>query len=463
MSPKTREGTSVSELLEAPAVEQSRRILAGEIRVEQLTSLYLDRIAAHDPTLNAFTEVFERRALRRARALDRAMRSPSFSPSSPLWGVPIAIKDLDHVRFAHTRMGSEALKWLWSPFDGVVASRARRGGMVILGKTTTSELGILPVTETSLQGATRNPWDTDRSCGGSSGGSGAAVAARMVPLAHGSDGAGSIRIPAALNGIFGYKPSRGFLVDAYGAQDVFDLAVIGPLARSVEDLAAAGDLWRTDESGPHLSEGLDDPPRGARIRVLRDSPLGSVPDAFVEAVENAAGTLGGLGYAVVDGETPRGTLDEFVPIYQREFSRVPPLFRGKYHATTRWFLTEGRKVEPAHADRAIASIRRRAEDTWQDADFLLSPTTGMTAPPIGLSDGLRPREQFDAVAPLGTFTAAFNVTGQPALTVPFGHDADGLPLAVQLVARQGRDASLMALARQLWRAAGLELKAPPLE
>ena len=452
----------MNELLEATAVEQSRRILAGEISAEQLTALYLERIAAHDPTVNAFTEVFERRALRQARFLDRARRSRSFSPTSPLWGVPIAIKDLDHVRCSHTRFGSEALRWVWSPFDGIVASRVRRGGMVILGKTTTSELGILPVTETSLQGATRNPWDTDRSSGGSSGGSGASVAARMVSIAHGSDGAGSIRIPAALNGLFGYKPSRDFLVDAYGAQDVFDLAVIGPLARSVEDLAALADLWRADESGPRLSDRLDDPPRGSRIRVLRDSPLGPVPDAFTRAVDGAARTLRDLGHEAVDGETPQGSLDEFVPIYLREFSKVPPLFRSKFHPTTRWFLTEGRKVEPAHAERALASIRRRAEDTWQDADFLLSPTTGMTAPPIGLSDGLPPREQFDAVAPLGTFTAAFNVTGQPALTVPFGHDADGLPLAVQLVARQGEDASLMALARQLWRAEGLELKAPPL-
>lgn len=455
-----QEVRGMDELLELSAVDQSRRIVAGQISAEELSALYLDRIRAHDPAVNAFTEVFERRALRRARALDRARRSRSFSPTSALWGVPIAIKDLDHVRFSHTRFGSEALKWVWSPLDGVVASRVRRAGMVILGKTTTSELGILPVTETPLQGATRNPWNLDRSCGGSSGGSGAAVAARMVPIAQGSDGAGSVRIPAALNGVFGYKASRDFLVDAYGAQDVFDVAVIGPLARSVEDLAALADIWRSVPTGPSLSDGLDDPPQGAQILVLRDSPIGPIPDSFVDGVDRAALTLRGLGHEVVDGETAQGSLDEFVPIYQREFSKVPPLFRSKFQPTTRWFLTEGRKVDPAEAESALASIRRRAEQTWQDADFLLTPTTGMPAPPIGVSDGLPPREQFDALAPLGTFTAVFNMTGQPALTIPFGHDADGLPLAVQLVGRKGQDASLMALATQLWRAAGMELTAP---
>ncbi len=450
----------MDDVLERTAVQQSKQLVAGRIGVEELTSLYLDRIATYNPSLNAFVEVFERRALRRARKLDRARRSRSFSPPSPLWGVPIAIKDLDHVRFSRTRMGSEALKWIWSPIDGVAAARARKAGMVILGKTATSELGILPVTETRLHGATRNPWNPARSSGGSSGGSGAAVAARMVPIAHGSDGAGSIRIPAALNGIFGYKPTRAYLVDAFGSQDVFDLASIGPLARSVEDLAALADLWRADRSGPTLSGGLGDPPRGARILALRESPLGPVPDAFVDAVDRAAEVLVDLGHEVIDGRIARGTLDEFVPIFQREFSNVPPLFRSRYHPTTRWFLTEGRRVDPDDAERALASIRHRAAETWQDADFLLSPTTAMSAPTVGSTEGLSPREQFDAVAPLGTFTAAFNITGEPALTLPVGCDGEGMPLGVQLVAQRGEDPALMALARQLGDALG-EAPAPP--
>ncbi len=450
----------MNEWLELTAVEQSRQILAGRIGVEELTALYLERIATHNPGLNAFTQVFERRARRRARRLDRARRARSFTPTSPLWGVPIAIKDLDHVRLSHTRYGSEALRWVWSPVDGVAASRARKAGMVIVGKTATSELGILPITETPLQGATRNPWRPDRSCGGSSGGSGAAVAARMVPIAHGSDGAGSIRIPAALNGIFGYKATRDYLVDAFGAQDVFGLAVIGPLARSVEDLAALADLWRTDRSGPSLTAGLDDPPAGARITVLRESPLGPVPDALVAAVDRSGEALRGLGHAVHDGPIARGSVDEFVPIFQKEFSKVPPLFPSRFQPTTRWFITEGKKVNAADAERALASIRGRARETWGDADFLLSPTTAMPAPPVGFVDGMAPREQFDAVAPLGTFTAAFNITGQPAVTLPIGHDPDGMPTGVQLVARRGQDPALLALARQLWRALGEELPAP---
>lgn len=356
----------MNDWLELTAVEQSRRILAGRIGVEELTALYLERIRTCNPALNAFTQVFERRALRRARRLDRARRSRSFSPPSALWGVPIAIKDLDHVRFSHTRFGSEALKWIWSPVDGVAVARVRRAGMVILGKTATSELGILPVTETRLQGATRNPWDLGRSCGGSSGGSGAAVTARTVPIAHGSDGAGSIRIPAALNGIFGYKPTQNFLVDAFGAQDVFDLASIGPLARSVEDLAALADLWRTNPSGPSLTGGLDDPPRGARIIALRESPLGPVPDAFVEAVDRAAEALCGLGHEVIEGPIARGTLDEFVPIFQREFSKVPPL-SGASTSPRRdgsWRRAGGwTRLTPSARSRASAAVQSRPGKT----------------------------------------------------------------------------------------------------
>ncbi len=162
--------------------------------------------------LNAVVSEFGWRARKTALLLDRERAACRAQRAGPLFGVPSLVKDTDLTRFSLTRFGSRSLRCLWSVMDGPAARAMRRAGMVILGKSAPSELGILPVTETALHGATRNPWDPSRSPGGSSGGAGAAVAARMIPVAHGSDGAGSIRIPAALNGLFGYKASRGYLV-----------------------------------------------------------------------------------------------------------------------------------------------------------------------------------------------------------------------------------------------------------
>src|SRR4051812_39426616 len=183
------------DLLRASALQQAAWIQSGNISSEELTRFYLDRIERYQPELNAFTDIFRRRALLAARLKDAVhARRRRRDPLAPFEGVPIGIKDLNIVRGAPTRFGSSAVPHLVFPFDDYNVAQLRRGGFVIVGKLTTSELGAMPVTEPDIHAPTRNPWDLGRSAGGSSGGSGAAVAGGLLPIAHGSDGAGSIRI-----------------------------------------------------------------------------------------------------------------------------------------------------------------------------------------------------------------------------------------------------------------------------
>ena len=205
----------MDDVLAKPALEQAALIASGSISSEELVVAYLDRIARVDPSVSAFTHVLRRSARADARRKDAALRRRGRRgrrggrPLPPFYGVPVAIKDLNFARGSFTRMGSRAYRWFYSPFDDKVVAQLRRGGFVLLGKVATSELGALPVTEPDIHLPTRNPWRLDITPGGSSGGSAAAVAARMAPIALGSDGAGSIRIPSSFCHLYGIKPSRG--------------------------------------------------------------------------------------------------------------------------------------------------------------------------------------------------------------------------------------------------------------
>src|SRR5262245_6600856 len=239
-----------------------RRALSSE----ELTRLYLERIERHDPRLNSFVSVFRRRALADARDKDHEVRAGG--PLPAFHGVPIGIKDLYVVRFSWTRMGSLGTIPIFSPLDDRSTASLRRGGFVILGKLATAEVGAMPVTEPDTHPPTRNPWNPWHTSGGSSGGSGAAVAARLLPVAHGSDGAGSIRIPSAFCHLYGLKPSRGRLPNAFGRPDRDVLYTCGPLTRSVEDAAAMLDVMAGIDVGrPHWA-----PPPPRPYRALSAAP-----------------------------------------------------------------------------------------------------------------------------------------------------------------------------------------------
>src|SRR5262245_30835997 len=255
-----------NEVLSATALEQAALVRTRAISSEELVRLYLDRIDRIDGRLNSFVERFPRRALRDARAKDAAGRAGEALP--PFHGVPIGIKDLNFVRFAWTRMGSRATLPIFALLDDRTTAGIRRGGFVILGKLATSEVGAMPVTEPDTHPPTRNPWNVWHTSGGSSGGSGAAVAARLLPVAHGSDGAGSIRIPSAFCHLYGLKPSRGRLPNAFGRPDRDVLYTCGPLTRSVEDAAAMLDVMAGIDVGrPHWA-----PPPPRPYRALSAAP-----------------------------------------------------------------------------------------------------------------------------------------------------------------------------------------------
>lgn len=439
----------MDDILEKFALEQSQLVRSGKISAVELTKLYLDRIATHNPKLTAFVEVFRREAVREARQRDGERRRGRIDPNSPLWGVPVAIKDLDLVRNSFTRFGSRAFRYLWSPVDGPCAKRLRRGGMVIVGKTSTSELGAMPVTEPDIHPPTRNPWNLEHSSGGSSGGSGSAVAARLVPIAHGSDGAGSVRIPAAFCGLFGYKASRGKLVNPYAAQDKLEMSTVGPLARSVVDMAALADVFAADRRQSPLQIACERAPTNLKIHVIEDSPIGNVDPEVRAALRRMAAGLIALGHDVDVGVAMAGSVDEFLPIYQRQFASAPVLSDRMLQPVTRWLRRAGKKIPAAMAIARMRQLRDRAEAAWGDADIWLTPTVSSTAPKVGAYDGLAPAQAFAQAAPIGAFTAIFNLTGQPAVTLPVGLGACGLPIGVQLIGRINEDAKLLALARAL--------------
>ncbi len=444
--------------LEWSAVEQAARIADGSLSSRELVAGYLDRIERLDPGLGAFVHVRAREALREAERLDE-MRGRG-RLRGPFHGVPTGLKDLHFMRGTPTRLGSRAFRWMWSPFDDSLATRLRQGGFVVLGKTATPELALLPICETDLHPPSRNPWNPGHSSGGSSSGAGAAVAAGLVPIAPGSDGAGSIRIPSALNGLVGLKPTARLVPDDADRIDVFRMTSLGPMARCVDDAAALLDLLaRRDPARPKsFLEASREAVHPLRIGVVIEPPFGETDPRIAVCVRRAAEVLREAGHTVVERDRIDGTLEEFLPVYQTMLARIPVLFPGALQPVVRWFREEGRKHPKGLAAARFAEMQERMRLAIEGFDLLLSPTTPVLAPRVGAYAHLPPAELFRAIAPLGSFTASSNVSGAPALSFPCG-EVDGLPVGVQLIGRPGDDGRLFALARLLEQAPMLRRQA----
>ena len=195
---------------------------------------------------------------------------------------------------------------------------------------------------------------------------------------------------------------------------------------------------------------------------MLEPPFGEVPAPHLAAARHAHEALSGLGHRVTHLPRIPATLDEFVPVYQFMFAQLPVPFKDALHPTTRWFIEEGEKQSAEAMRRRADDLSARVDDAWADADFLLTPTVATKTPRIGAFEGLPPAAHFDAVSPLGVFTAPFNLGGQPAVHLPLGHDDEGMPVGVQLVGRRGDDAAVLALAQQLAEAAGAKAEVPPI-
>jgi amidase len=434
-----------TELLAMSALEQARLIRERKLSSSELVRLYLGRIARHDPALGSFVQVVEEMALSTARKMD------AMPPGSrgPFHGVPTGIKDLNLARGTFTRMGSKAFRYLFSPVDDVTTAAVRRAGFVILGKLSTSELGAMPITEPDIHHPTRNPWDRGHTSGGSSGGSGTAVAAGLLPIAQASDGAGSIRIPASLCGLVGHKASRNAIPNDYRRIDPIGMIAIGPLGRSVDDVAAMLDVFAGRRGEGSFFSAAQRVPTGLNVRFTTTSPLGSCTPQIAATVLDVMKRLEGQGHHVEEGPPPEGNVDEVLPIWQRQIARIPLVRDASLQPVTKWLRQTGRFVPDNEVLRRASALATRVNTWFGDADLWVTPTMPIPPPKVGQWRGLGPEETFRAAAVMGAFTALFNLTGQPAISVPAGLSSEGHPIGVQIVGRMGADGLVLAVARQL--------------
>jgi amidase len=435
------------EILRKSAIEQGALIRSRALSSEELTEIYLNRITELDPELNAFVQVAGDEALRAARRLDRE-KPPA---GARFWGVPVGIKDLNAARGTFMRMGCKAFSRFLSPADDLVVARLRRAGFVIMGKTSTPELGALPVTEPDTHPPTRNPWDRSVTPGGSSGGSAAAVAAGMLPIAQGSDGGGSIRIPASLCGLVGYKPTQGVIENPFGMTDADIIWTCGPVARTVADATAMVDaMIDRPADGVGYFDLSRRPLRRLRVNVATDTHIvPTEPDIRAEVLR-VAKMVADLGHDVEQHPTLSGVdVEEFIPIWQKNVCRAPVLDWSVTQPLTRWLAEGGKGLEVRDVAAKVSSICDRVMSIFGGADIWILPTVSVSPFPIGTLDNLPPLDTFRKAAELGAFTAPFNVSGQPAISIPTGLSKKGHPIGVQLVGRKGEDGTILSLARAL--------------
>jgi amidase len=460
----------VSELLLRSATELAALVRAGELSARELVEASLRRIDELEPTLNAFTHVAYESALAAAEAIPPG-------DARLFAGVPIAIKDNRPVTGMPLTMGSDLFGDFVPDHDAYLVRRVREAGFVIVGKTSMPEMGILPTTEPRRFGPTRNPWNPDRTPGGSSGGSAAAVAAGMVPVAHGNDGGGSIRIPAACCGLVGLKPARGRVSVGPDSGQSF-LVCDGVLARTVQDSAQLLDVLNGPEPGdatwapPPPAVGytalaqLD--PGQLRVGVTLTSPLegATVDSASEQAVQDAAALLDSLGHHVREIEPPWVGLD-LLPEFMRSFGPLVSSttwlggqLRGR-EATAEdvepltWALYEHARTQDTlkylSAEHRLESAARSIVASLSDYDVVLTPVLAERPLRIGDLNGLgsEPMVDFRRSGYFTPFTSIINVTGMPAIALPLYHGEDGLPTAVQLIGPPAREEVLLSLAGQL--------------
>jgi amidase len=445
-------------------VEGSLELLrSGEASPRDLVETSLRRIERLDPQLNAFRRVFAERALLEA---DQAAGRLKAGDERPLLGLPIAIKDDIGVAGEPMTFGSNAANGP-EPADWELVRRLRAAGAIVVGITNVPELTIFPFTETATNGITRNPWDPQRTPGGSSGGSGAAVAAGLVPGATGSDGGGSIRIPAMCCGLVGLKPAHDRIPYAPKAEGWHGLSALGFLARTVLDAAL---LYEPVVGEPWVAAAQRDPGR-LRIAVTTSLPRGFIARIAPEplrALHETADLLRSLGHEVVEREPDYGTAalgwgarylrgihDDAQAMAHPE--RLEPRTKGMARMGR---LVGRRGLEQARA--ALPADRARTNAIFDDVDVLLGPASATLPPEVGRWTGAGAVRTLAGSARFVPFNAVWNHLGNPAMTFPAGLTAGGLPLSVQIVARPRDEETLLSLAGQVERARPWADRKPPL-
>jgi amidase len=454
------------------AVELAAAIRRREVSPVEVVDCYLDRMDSHDGRLNAFcfrADDEVRAAAAAATAAVVAAASPDDLP--PFHGVPLPVKDLYEVAGWPTTYGSSGAGRAPATGSDPVVRRFVDAGFLLLGKTTTSEFGTISFTESEAHGITRNPWDAERSPGGSSGGAAVAVAAGMAPIAHAADGGGSIRVPASCTGLVGLKPTRGRVTA--GTVEAEGLATSGVIARCVADAAAGLDVlarhdpaaWWSPPSPAtsFASATATAPPAGLRIGALRDTPIEGlgVDPACVAAVEATLRALEAAGHHVVDAPLDLPPADALITAFTSLWNlggaglpladpdRVEPhnrALREAARAVDSWAFAESARTTQRLSRRIVESFLGRF-------DLLVTPTLACLPPPVGAWRAGTAENPLMALLnsyPMAVFTSLFNVTGLPAVSLPLHHDdATGLPVGVQIVAAPWREDLLLQVARAL--------------
>jgi amidase len=456
--------TAVGEdLAFAGAARQAAMVRAGEVSPKQLVQLCLDRIERLDPELNAFRKVFAEKALLEAEQAEARLRA---GDERPLLGVPIAIKD-------ESPVAGEICTWGTDGFDeparedAEIVRRLREAGAIVIGLTLLPELAICGFTESATYGVTRNPWNPQRSPSGSSGGSAAAVAAGLVPIASAADGGGSIRLPAASCGLFGLKPQRGRVSLAPAVEGWGGLTAAGCLSRTVLDTA----LWLDVVSGGSAEPGAPPPPARSFVESAQTAPgtlrvawsvaapravVPPIADDVVKgAVADAAELLASLGHEVAERDPDWGNIGNnitarFLRGVSDTVAEVP--HPERLERRTRGFGKLGALLPDALYQRALRgreSDERRVNAIFDHCDVLVMPVMGGTAIPVRRWQGRGALHTVLGMSRFYPFCIPWNHLGNPAMSVPMGFAEDGMPTAVQVVGPPGDEATLFSLAAQI--------------
>lgn len=472
-------------MYELPLHRLIASIRSRELSPVEITEHYLARIRRFDERSGAYISVLEESALGQARNAEKRVVSDTPAALPPLLGIPLPIKDLDTLAGAPVTFGSRLYPGLTASTDSDVVARLREAGAVFLGKTNTPEFGSTCYTENDIAPPTRNPWDTRLSAGGSSGGAAAAVAAGLAPAAQGSDGGGSIRIPASVCGLFGLKPTRGRISVGPDRVDLFGLSTSGPITRTVLDAALLLDVITADHPGdvytaPPLAPGAtfaDHARREpGRLRIGRYADTGSTgipvhPDVLT-AYEETTRLLVDLGHEVVEVDAPvdahfAGAYgDDFQYLWEAMSAATPvdPAREGELTPINRWLRERARATSGPDLVAAWARLQRGARSllaATRPYDAILSPTLASPPVPVGHFTGDGPEVEFRRMMEFTPFASVYNVTGQPSVNVPLHWSEQGLPIGVMLTGRMGGEGTLLSLSAQLEKARPWAHRFPP--
>jgi amidase len=472
----------MADLHDLSALDQAAAVRAREVSPVELVAHQLDRAERLGPALGAFITMTPERALDQARAAERRVLQ-GVDDLASLFGVPTAIKDLTPTAGVRTTYGSRAFIDHVPERDAYSVSLLAGAGTISLGKTNTPEFGLCPYTDNDLAGPARTPWATDCGAGGSSGGAAVAVAAGLVPFAHGTDIGGSLRVPASGCGVIGLKPSRGRVSAGPDEPDAQGLSVQGPVARTVADAAAMldalavpmpGDLFWAPPLPPgetFLGHARSDP---GRLHIARHAaPVSGVPvdPACLTAWEEASKLLAGLGHEVTDIAPSFGpeTSQCFITVRAVESLAidVDEASEELLRPVTRAWRELGRAISGAEYAAAVSRLQvaaRRSVEATARYDIVLTPTLAMVPQPVSFftEDGEgEPQGNFHRQGRYSAFTVPYNLTGQPAISLPLHWTDDGLPVGVMLAARPAAEAALLAVSAQLEAARPWAARHPP--